>query len=334
MAPPSPSPFERSVISSFYNGTNTLSEHDAEQESSTAARSLSRKEGSADIQSRDLDPLPIDPSACKVVGQITASELFVHGDQRRLLDQFRAMVQASSSTGTQAKPIGVQTMNYADYSSHAAQAYQEVRHVQADQTSSNTSASNRTSTTYSGTGDDESTRSDPSFVTRLKSDSSQVHDRWDDRFEELRRFVRQNGHCHVPTRLESNPSLARWCKRQRYQHKLKQAGDHSTLTDEREQQLDDIEFVWDAHTSSWEERFMELVEFKNKNGHTSVPRSKGKLGSWVKSQRRQHALYIRGLKTHLTPNRVAKINSLGFQWVGSKSPFPKESGYNGDSSSG
>ena len=173
--------------------------------------------------------------------------------------------------------------------------------------------------------DDESTAASLSSGNVDTKTESLVHqDRWDERFEELKRFVGQNGHCHVPTHLSSNPSLARWCKRQRYQYKLKKSGGHSTLTDEREQKLNDVNFVWDVHSSSWEERYMELLDFKMKYGHTNVPRSRGKLGSWVKSQRRQYSLYIRNEKSHLTPNRVAKMNSIGFEWVGSKSPFPRD----------
>lgn len=166
-----------------------------------------------------------------------------------------------------------------------------------------------------------------------KPGSPVQQDRWDDRFEELKSFVRKHGHCHVPTRLEASPSLARCCKRQRYQYKLKRTGEHSTLTEEREQKLNDLNFVWDVHSSSWEERFMELVAFKMKYGHANVPRSKGKLGSWVKSQRRQHSLYLRGEKSHLTPGRVAKMNSLGFEWIGSKSPLPRDVNYGSDDSS-
>lgn len=173
--------------------------------------------------------------------------------------------------------------------------------------------------------DDESAAASQSSGNVDTKTESVVHqDRWDERFEELKRFAGLNGHCHVPTHLSSNPSLARWCKRQRYQYKLKKSGGHSTLTDEREDKLNNVNFVWDVHSSSWEERFLELLDFKMKYGHTNVPRSRGKLGSWVKSQRRQYSLYVRNQKSHLTPNRVGKMNSVGFEWVGSKSPFPRD----------
>jgi hypothetical protein len=318
-----PSSHERRVVSSFYGASD-----DNEGESiEVATKPLHlRQEGSAGNVSHDLDPIPIDPSACNIVRQISVSHLFVQSESKRALGEFVAMFQAGSATITRKEEKSSKMQE----ASHLWQeAHSEVSH--------GSSSNNSNSTAYFGAEPDEEESvladSSTSAFTHFNSGPQVVpHDRWDDRFDELRHFVGIHGHCHVPTRLDSSPSLARWCKRQRYQHNLKQAGAHSTLTDEREQKLNDVDFVWDAHLSSWEERFMELVEFKQKHGHTNVPRSNGRLGSWVKSQRRQHALYIRGEKSHLKAQRVEKMKSLGFEWVGSKSPFPKESGYHENSS--
>jgi hypothetical protein len=56
----------------------------------------------------------------------------------------------------------------------------------------------------------------------------------------------------------------------------------------------------------WEKSFAELVAYKKANGHCNVV--SGSLGVWVKKQR---GLYKRG---KLSPERIAKLKSLGFCW--------------------
>lgn len=298
-------------------------------------------------QSNLFDPVPIDPSACRTVNQLSVSEIWEQSfqEERRVLEEFtdlffemrgdkikkeidNEMSQETASNATSSFYSCSHSLNMAREVDSSPSNFQRLQETATDQMNFHrvpTPNPHPTDTIYrAGMQEDDSTASQSACNPNSKSDLPINQDRWEDRFNELKYFVQINGHCHVPTHLESNPSLARWCKRQRYQYKLKRSGGHSTLTDEREQKLNEVNFVWDVHSSSWEERFMELVDFKMKYGHTNVPRSRGKLGSWVKSQRRQYSLYIRKEKSHLTPDRVAKMNSLGFEWVGSKNPFPRD----------
>lgn len=107
-------------------------------------------------------------------------------------------------------------------------------------------------------------------------------------------------------------------KRQRYQHKLKQEGRHSTLTDERQVILNQIGFIWDSHNSSWLERYKELEEFAKVHGHANVPTNyehNKQLSVWVKCQRRQYKLHRRGTgKSNMTPERIDKLEKIGFVW--------------------
>ncbi len=314
---------------------------------------------------REFDPIPMDPSACQVVNQLPISDLYRRSylEQGTSLHEFSEFVlggieahsqksldcqglQGSNSimaTSFYSSNYPFSVANGAATSAGLLPSLQSQGQQQQQDISEMTRPFLRTASTSTAHAmyqsmmqDDDSTTGQSSCnPPHIKSDSSSpIHqDRWEDRFDELRNFVRTNGHCHIPTHLESNPSLARWCKRQRYQYKVKRAGGHSTLSEEREQKLNDVNFVWDVHSSSWEERFAELIDFKTKYGHTNVPRSRGKLGSWVKSQRRQHSLYSRGEKSHLTLDRVSKMNSLGFEWVGSKNPFPRDDNRRSDASS-
>jgi len=68
---------------------------------------------------------------------------------------------------------------------------------------------------------------------------------WDERLEELREFRKEFGHCNVPSRYETNHQLAIWVKRQRRQWKNKMDSKPNCMTDERQQQLEALGFVWD-----------------------------------------------------------------------------------------
>lgn len=250
-----------------------------------------------------LNPVPMDPSACVVVQEVPVSSIVNQGErQEAVMDDFRRLYLHQESTSS--------TFNQSSLSTEASQPFQQREAPGAP-------------ILHSDEGSSQSSKlsSNPSAPTDTRSSS----DRWDSRYKELLQFVRQNGHCQVPTNLTSNQLLSRWCKRQRYQKKLKEAGEHSTLTDNRERLLNDVGFVWDIHEAIWMERYMELVQFNATYRHTVVPRSHGKLGQWVKSQRRQYALHQRGEASHLTQERISKLNALSFEWVGNV-PTPENSG--------
>lgn len=108
---------------------------------------------------------------------------------------------------------------------------------------------------------------------------------WSEKFEDLCEFRRQYGHCHVPHTFTDNAPLAQWVKRQRYQFKLKLEGKRSTLSDERVRLLNQIGFIWNSHDVVWEERWYELLAFKQIHGHCIVPSNYDKnpqLAIWVK----------------------------------------------------
>jgi hypothetical protein len=138
---------------------------------------------------------------------------------------------------------------------------------------------------------------------------------WFGRYDELCHFYKEHGHCLVPH--QDHPVLAQWVKRQRHQYKLKTTCRHSTLTDEREAALEQLNFVWDSHEEIWDERFNELRSFKEVHGHCNVPTTFPEgphLSIWVKCQRRQYKLYLTGSKSNINPYRISKLNETGFVW--------------------
>jgi hypothetical protein len=135
---------------------------------------------------------------------------------------------------------------------------------------------------------------------------------WNEMLYELLKFKSKHGHCRVPG---SKGSLGAWVVQQRQQYhnlRAKQAEeeDHklaavengegklqeepikksrsSSLTEERIEVLNTIDFVWDVvqfdNDVRWNIKYQELKEFVRINGHAVVPQSTP-LGQWVKMQR-------------------------------------------------
>ncbi|KAG7365843.1 helicase domain protein [Nitzschia inconspicua] len=139
---------------------------------------------------------------------------------------------------------------------------------------------------------------------------------WDKRFQELLLFVHDHGHALVPHSYFPNQKLAQWAKRQRHQFKRKIMGYHSTLTDERENKLLQAGFVFDSHRAAWQVHFESLKAFSLANGHCRIPRDfrDRSLEVWMKHQRRQYVLLLKGKKSTMTDDRIAALNSIGFNW--------------------
>lgn len=91
------------------------------------------------------------------------------------------------------------------------------------------------------------------FTWTIRSRDS-LGESWNQRFQDLKDFKDEFGHCNVPSRYEPNPELGIWVGTQRTQYRLylnaKETGDNSlaaaSMSDERVQQLEELGFVW-AH---------------------------------------------------------------------------------------
>lgn len=142
-------------------------------------------------------------------------------------------------------------------------------------------------------------------------------EQWMERFEDLVQFEAKMGHCLVPHTYPPNQKLAQWIKRQRYQYKLKMSGRHSTLTDARQKELEDMGFVWESHKAAWQERLETLKVFQARYGHCMVPTKSEEdkpLAIWVKCQRRQLRLFRLGQRSTMTAERFEELEKLGFKW--------------------
>mmetsp|Transcript_7136 Transcript_7136/g.10227 ORF Transcript_7136/g.10227 Transcript_7136/m.10227 type:complete len:462 (-) Transcript_7136:54-1439(-) len=149
---------------------------------------------------------------------------------------------------------------------------------------------------------------------------NQKVDRWEKRLEEYKRFIKIHGHCNVPSKSKDKElwSLGGWVKKQRKEYNAKMKGRPSPMNPERQRKLDEIGFRWSAQEGKWNDNFKKLLKFKEKFGHVNVS-SKWKedrqLGNWVDTQRSHLKHFKEGKKTILSPEKIKRLNDVGFQWV-------------------
>lgn len=138
---------------------------------------------------------------------------------------------------------------------------------------------------------------------------------WHEQLLNLSAFEEQHGHCNVPITFHDQV-FARWVKRQRYQYKMYHDGKpNPAINAERIELLDQIGFTWDAHAAAWQERFHELAADTKEQGNCpSHDPENIQLSTWAKCQRRQYKLLHDGKPTNMTPERIEKLNLIGFVW--------------------
>ena len=145
---------------------------------------------------------------------------------------------------------------------------------------------------------------------------------WEDRFQELKQYKKENGDCLVPGRYKENPSLGRWVEAQRKQYRqyleAKETGapNAGAMNDDRVALLEGIGFVWTVRKSSsnkspgynksgltWDQRLDQLRAYRDANGDCNVPHNyepEPQLGRWVANQRTAYALYQQNKYSSLT----------------------------------
>ena len=126
---------------------------------------------------------------------------------------------------------------------------------------------------------------------------------WEEMFGRLAEYKQNHGNCQVPLNY-SDKELANWVNNQRV-YKNTGKADPSRI-----QRLNELGFVWDAISESWENMFSRLVAYKKEHGNCLVPQnySDTELANWVSNRR---ILRNRG---KLEPSRIQQLNELGFVW--------------------
>lgn len=89
---------------------------------------------------------------------------------------------------------------------------------------------------------------------------------WQLRFNQLKTYKEQNGHCLVPQNYSGNKKLGLWVMQQRRQYTLQQNGKRSSFNGpggkRRVQELEDIGFVWQVLTGGPRGGYGSLMRMK------------------------------------------------------------------------
>ena len=126
---------------------------------------------------------------------------------------------------------------------------------------------------------------------------------WEDFLKYLVIYKEEFGDCLVPSPFTFNDyDLGSWVNKQRLRK--------DKLKPQRLESLNELGFVWDISNAQWEDGFKYLATYKEEFGDCLVPISFQsnvyRLGGWVSKQR--------GQKERLTPERIKRLNDLGFVW--------------------
>jgi hypothetical protein len=132
-------------------------------------------------------------------------------------------------------------------------------------------------------------------------------DKWEGDFNSLKEFVDREGHAQIPCNYKTADGyqLGQWVSGQR---KMKDG-----LPSKRRARLEALpEWSWDVLSDKWEEEFLSLKEFVDREGHAKVPCNHitadgHRLGQWVSGQRKT--------KDSLSSERRARLEALpGWSW--------------------
>ena len=133
---------------------------------------------------------------------------------------------------------------------------------------------------------------------------------WEEYYEALKKYNRQNGHIEIPKRYvtEDNLFLGRWLARQKRFYR------EGHLLQEQIEKMEVLGCKWEyVRNRNFDHMFELLCEFKEQYGHVNVEERYAaptgeKLGHWVFNTRARYRI------GKMEEERVKRLDSLGFVW--------------------
>ena len=151
---------------------------------------------------------------------------------------------------------------------------------------------------------------------------------FNERLVELQSYHNEHGKYTVPR----NSSLGEWLHTQRSLYKKRDA----RFMEVKAPQMIAIGYAFDLRENtsvSWEDRFQQLVEYKQSHGNFDIPSAKAiddgygnddelndknNFYKWVRRLHNEHRAFEKGTSSKLTAQRLERLRSIGFQFNGRK----------------
>jgi hypothetical protein len=124
---------------------------------------------------------------------------------------------------------------------------------------------------------------------------------WQDRIEDLRRFIAQNGHANP--RGGHNGAFRIWITNIRKRR--------SQLAPEQRRQLNRLGFVWQSRAAEWQQGITQLLQFRRRFGHINLPARSKTYPEAAQLLQTAKAKYRRG---KLPTAQIRQLGALGVDW--------------------
>lgn len=146
-----------------------------------------------------------------------------------------------------------------------------------------------------------------SQLTELGFSWDLLTETWGVRYEQLKSFKEEYGHCNVPVIYQENPPLGKWVNTQR------RIWREEKMMEDREQLLTQIGFQWELVKGEWHQRYAECQAYKEQNQSccdlAQIYNDNPYLGKWIEKQSHDWQGKLSGDRTNL-------LAQIGFMaWV-------------------
>jgi len=133
---------------------------------------------------------------------------------------------------------------------------------------------------------------------------------WLKNYNNLIKYMAREGRGKMPTRRKD--PLGVWCDGQINAYNKFKKKEPAYITPTKIQKLNDIGFVWDRNSTTWELRYEALVKFHKKHGHCRVPKdhSDTVLYRWVSKERTKYRNYKAKAKPCQTEEQWEKLKAI------------------------
>jgi len=130
---------------------------------------------------------------------------------------------------------------------------------------------------------------------------------WDGMYIFLIQYEQREGQYNIPYKhKEDGQTLGIWLRVQRTANK------NRNIDATKEKKMEELGVVWDVYAQQWEDMYMLILQYEQREGHCDVPwkhKEGGQnLGHWLSSQRNDK-------KTcKLDDDRLRRLEEIGIEW--------------------